>query len=93
MLLLYAIICLAIIAYMHRVKWAAIGLLSALIVFFCIRFGEQYFHYKQKIIVVHQIKGHDVYSCIDGRTAYLLSDSNFLSNESNLKRLSFLIRW
>ena len=34
---------------------------------------------------MHQIKGHDVYSCIDGKTAYLLSDSNFLSNESSIK--------
>ncbi len=85
MLLLYVIIVLVIIFHIHRVKWAGPALLTALLVFFCIRFGEQYFHFKQRIIVVHQIKGHDVYSCIDGKTAYLLSDSNFLSNESSIK--------
>jgi len=85
MLLLYAIICFAIIVSVHRVKWAAQALLATILLFFCIRFGEHYYHYKQKIIVVHQIKGHDVYSCIDGKTAYLLSDSNFLSNESSIK--------
>jgi competence protein ComEC len=85
MLLLYVIICLVIITYIHRVKWAVKALLASVLVFFCIRFVEQYYQHKQKIIVVHQIKGHDVYSCIDGKTAYLLSDSNFLSNESSIK--------
>lgn len=85
MLLLYAAILLTLIFVIHRLKWAAMGTLAVFLSFFSIRLCETYTHSRQKLMVVHHIKGHDVYSCIDGQTAYLFSDSSFLANESSLK--------
>ncbi len=85
MLLLYAIISLMLIISIHRSKWALQALLVTLLLFFCLRLNERYYRSKQRIIVVHHIKGHDVYSCIDGTHAFLLADSSFLENEASIK--------
>jgi competence protein ComEC len=42
-------------------------------------------HNGQRIFIAHQIKGYDVFTCIEGRQAYIISDSGFLSNPSGIK--------
>ncbi len=40
---------------------------------------------KQRIIVFHAIKKHDVITCLQGRKAYIISDSSFLADEYAIK--------
>lgn len=42
-------------------------------------------HNDQIKVTVHKIKGHDVFTCIEGKKVHLISDSIFLNNKSSIK--------
>ncbi len=85
MLAIYLIIILILMFHINRYKSVLLYLPLIVILFYSNILYEKYIHDSQRIIVVHHIKSHNVYSFIDGTTVYLFSDSVFLNNEAGIK--------
>ena len=60
-------------------------LLSCILIFSGIHTYSRHKQNHQRILVAHVIKGHDVFTCIEGRKAYIISDSAFLRDSSSWK--------
>lgn len=85
MLFFYILILLLASFIIHKKKWQFYFIL---IISLMISFSFSYYstiHNNQIKVTVHKIKGHDVFTCIEGKKVYLISDSIFLKNKSSIK--------
>jgi len=85
LILLYALIFIIASYVIHRRKWQFFVVLMVVLM---ISTSFSYRGIKQKsqrIMTVHKIKGHDVFTCIIGKKVFLISDSGFLENKASIK--------
>jgi competence protein ComEC len=80
--LLYGLIFLSIALIVHRQNWILFSFLSSLLVFTGVYAFKRHTQLGQRAFISYKIKGHDAFTCIEGRKAYIISDSAFLSDSS-----------
>ncbi len=85
MLMMYGLLFLFLAFCIHKNKAIVLSFLGVSIGFGLYLNSLQYKFSQQKVLLVHEIKGHDVYTCIDGFSAHIIADSSFLMNESKIK--------
>jgi len=82
LLLLYGILVFFVFYLLSKSKWLIFSVLIFTLFFVGLQTFYSYKQNHQRIFVIHAIKGHDVFTCIEGRKAYLISDSAFLNDSS-----------
>ena len=80
--LLYAAVICLITFFSSGKKWILFLMLTCVFSFSALTASACHKAARQKIFVIHSIKGHDVFSCIEGRKAYILADSGFFNDSS-----------
>lgn len=85
MLLLYLFILMIASFVIHKRKWQFyFVLILMMMICFSISYSNL-IHQQQIKLTIHKIKGHDVFTCIEGNKVYLISDSIFLENKASIK--------
>ena len=90
--LLYAFILLAYRCLLLKNKQMFFSGLLVLIAFSCLNAVRTYKIQNQKFIAVHSIRGHDVFTCVQGAQAYVVSDSAFFRKKGIEKQLTSFLR-
>ncbi len=79
---IYGIILFLISFLVHKKPWLLFCFLTCTLLCTCLLSYYRYEQNHQRVLVAHQVKGHDVFTCIEGRKAYIISDKTFLSDSS-----------
>ncbi|MES2618659.1 MAG: ComEC/Rec2 family competence protein [Bacteroidota bacterium] len=85
MVVMYLIFIFFLSFCIHRKGYLLNMMLTCLVVFGIYGIQRDFTHNRQRIFTVHHIKGHDVFTCIEGRQATIIADSGFLANSSSIK--------
>jgi competence protein ComEC len=85
LLILFSILILLISFFIHRKSWILFCFMSSALLYAGTLSVYRYRQNRQRIMVSHIVKGHDVFTCIEGRSAWIISDSLFLRDESAIR--------
>lgn len=85
MVMAYVILILFLAFCIHKKKYQLFGFLGSVICFITYLLLLRYSQNNQRVLTIHAIKGHDVFTCLDGRHASIISDSNFIRDESAIR--------
>jgi len=85
LLILYTLIFLLLSFLIHRHKWLFFSFMITTVCYIGIESFQNYKEHRQKKIVFHKIKNHDVITCIQGKRVYIISDSAFVNDALGIK--------
>lgn len=85
MLLAYAIFFFFIGYCIHRRAYLLNTATALALIFVTYGTAGAYHKNRQRIMTVHHIKGHDVFTFIDGRHAYIAADTGFINHPARIK--------
>lgn len=80
MCIIYLLIFLLLAFAIHQSAWMMMGTLVSMFILTSLSAINSYYQNRQHKMVIHTIKGHDVFTCIAGKRAYIISDENFIKN-------------
>jgi competence protein ComEC len=82
---IYLSIFLFLLMFTTKLKILFFSFLGVLVIIMLSFSYQNIQHQKQRILSFHDINKHDVYTCIEGKKVYIISDSVFLSNKSAIR--------
>jgi len=85
MILLYALMLFFLAFCIHKYKVLLTLTMLSLLIFSGYYGYTKYSQSQQRIMVAHYIKKHDVFTCLQGHTAYIFADSSFINDKLAIK--------
>ncbi|MDP2175162.1 MAG: ComEC/Rec2 family competence protein [Bacteroidota bacterium] len=82
---IYLSLFLFLLIFSTKLKIVFFSFLSVILILLLSFSYQNIIHQKQKILTFHDIKRHDVYTCMEGKKVYIISDSIFLSKKSAIR--------
>jgi competence protein ComEC len=83
--LVYLVICLWLLYVSSFKKYVFFCFLGSVLLLISTLSYQNIMHQRQRVLTFHDIKRHDVYTCIEGKRVYVISDSIFLEDKNAIR--------